>query len=71
MLSFKNSGAHVTKGINPAGNAALVSEVSADPALVLGPSPANEGAVEDETILGCITTCALNKAFSAPKIWTY
>ena len=53
MLSFKNIGAHVTKCINPAGNAALISEVSADPALVLGPSPANEGAVEDETILRC------------------
>ena len=51
MLSFKYSGALVTKGINHAGNAALVSEVSADPALV--PNPANEGAVEDETILRC------------------
>lgn len=40
-----------TKAVDARSNRALVSKVSGDPALVLGPSSADIGGVEDEPIL--------------------
>merc|ERR1719369_2316518 len=59
LLQFgtKNTGTFITESINPAGNTALVREVPTDPPLVLGSSTANEAAVENQTVLGSVTTC--------------
>merc|ERR1719430_26550 len=59
LLQFgtKNTGAFITESINPAGNTALVREVPTDPPLVLGSSTANEAAVENQAVLGSVTTC--------------
>merc|ERR1719430_2432837 len=53
----KHTGAFITESVNPAGDTALVGEVPTDPPLVLGASTANEAAVENETVLGSVTTC--------------
>ena len=53
-LGSEDSGGVLAEGVNPAGDAALVSEVPADPPLVLGAGPADEGAVEDEAVLGSV-----------------
>ena len=45
----------LTESINPTGYAALISQVSANPPLILGSGPANEGTVEDKSVLGSVS----------------